>query len=77
MRKGECSAYVPFGICLNGFPTNAACIGATCPTCNRLTDKVPACMREDYFDPRFMDDAGRMRLASPPHSTRVSRGSKT
>lgn len=62
MNERHCSAYRPGGLCRNGFPQNAACIGATCHACGRPTNAVPACLR-DEVPPHLMDDAGRMKFA--------------
>lgn len=60
----KCSAYtMGRGICSNGFPVNAACMGAKCHCCGRPTDKIPACMREDLGSP-WLDESGRPVLAA-------------
>lgn len=58
----RCSAHNSGQICDNGFPTNAACLGASCWSCGRPTDKVPACLNED-LPARWFDDSGRPILA--------------
>lgn len=63
LRGQVCSAYKP-GICTNGFPTNAACLGATCWQCKRHTTQTPMCLRDEV--PRqFINDAGLPILAHP------------
>lgn len=64
LTEGWCSAYRAGQICDNGFPTNAACIGATCHGCGRTTEKIPMCMMDDGVPERFLDDAGLPKLAT-------------
>lgn len=60
----QCSAYtMGRGICANGFPVNAACMGSKCWDCGRPTDKVPACMNEDIA-PRWLNEDGSPRHAN-------------
>ena len=58
----ECSAYRLGGLCANGFPQNAACLGVTCSACGRPTAKVPMCLREELPEP-WIDESGRPTFA--------------
>lgn len=60
-RKESCSAYRP-GICGNGFPTTAACIGAVCWQCKRPTSHSPMCLR-DEVPGHLVDETGLPILA--------------
>ncbi|AWD90839.1 hypothetical protein HOT12_gp35 [Burkholderia phage vB_BmuP_KL4] len=62
MNDRQCTAYRPGSLCRNGFPPNAACMGATCHACGRSADVVPVCMR-DEVPPHLIDEAGRMKFA--------------
>ena len=53
----ECSAYVPGGLCSNGFPQNAGCRPKRCDRCGQWTATVPLCQRED-IGPAWVDDTG-------------------
>lgn len=61
-----CQSYRP-GICRDGFPTSAACVGHRCPTCGQWAAerKPPACLRDDFLPPHLFDDAGRTLLQPP------------
>lgn len=61
MSAAQCSAYRQGGICANGFPQNAACVGHSCHACARPTDKLPACMNEELSS-TWLDDSGGPRL---------------
>lgn len=61
-REQSCSAYRP-GICANGFPTNAACIGAVCWQCKRHTAQAPMCLR-DEVPGHLVNEAGLPILAA-------------
>ena len=62
-QEQPCSAYARGGICANGFPQNAACLGWRCPCRGKPTDKAPMCLRDDVPE-RFIDESGRPILTS-------------
>lgn len=61
-KNATCSAYRPGQICANGFPTNAACIGAVCWQCKRPTTQTPMCLR-DEVPAHLVNEAGLPILA--------------
>jgi hypothetical protein len=56
-----CSSYRQGGLCADGFPQNTFCVGYRCHGCGRLTDAIPACMRED-LGPAWIDETGLPRM---------------
>jgi len=61
-NDGACSAYIAGPhLCANGFPQNAACMGARCHCCGRHTEQVPACLR-DEVPAHLVDESGKPRL---------------
>lgn len=67
----ECRSYIfGNGICRDGFPVSALCMGSKCHCCGRWTDKLPACQRED-LGPHLLDETGAPRLAEHRRMTRA------
>ncbi|SPA44650.1 hypothetical protein CBM2629_A150452 [Cupriavidus taiwanensis] len=57
----QCSAYeMGSGICRNGFPVSAVCMGHKCHDCGRYSERAPACQDEN-INARWIDDAGKPR----------------
>lgn len=54
----KCSAHRSDGLCSNGFPQNAGCLGIECHACGKPSDKVPPCQDESLGLPWINPDTG-------------------
>lgn len=60
MRDGECKSFeMGRGICKDGFPVTAYCMGYKCPSCGAPSTRLPLCL-QDEIPERFIDESGRM-----------------